>query len=945
MEISDNNKHQTSVVLNGTTQSMKISATADFFHNLSDTLYTDKPLAVAREVMCNGWDAHTANNEPNKPIIITREGTQFSFKDFGLGIPHEDFLDIYGTYGLSTKVQDENQTGGFGLGCKSPFALVDVFTVTSINDEIKTIYAINKNSVEEGKPGITLLTSLPSEEPSGITVTFDLNDNITANLLDEAIELVAKNSKQKCDYIVDGIYSINSKNSKQIKLNYYDELQILPDSEDNHILKVRYGNVIYPVEVHLPSVDNIEEYIDTDPLAYSLSKLIYLIHELSNRNVSINRGTCHSMFLNFFLDASPNSISVVPSREALSMSKKTIKHLVSVTDKTYQKLLKNSQKIKENRKKFLIKSLQVNINKIKTDPYFNITSSNNNSYDTFHAFDKQVTNRSYVNSGINPKLINNIIFNRPTISDLGYNNIDFYYDYLYYNPISIPKLLFNEYSSTTNLFNRNMIFDKYSSQDFFDLIQNEVLNDKDKELYSSYRTTNNKCSWFIKNNIAPLIKVNSDLFNEARVHFNGNLFRPFYNNGRVSNYLKEKLENLDKDSNPNFILGMKSIVLISNGYSKVEKSLMSNFNWDRSNNLFATIYSKPSTHNRSNRNIIPNGAIVINVTAAKANNINSYLNEFKKLGYKIVDYRSKDCKRTPTKAERAKKQRVKRTNNTINISKPKNSDKHWYVSLDTHSCLRDTLRNWYQGSVDPRKYLEEHDELPNYVFLLRTSNYKEDINNILYRRTTKTKHIAYIETKAIRDLIGQPLGGAIVTTKADFDKLVALGVKSFDDWIQDYVSDYEKHIEDPINLKIIGEDLIYNNILCFSKRLIDNSLVDKIFKHVYGKSTHIFHNETLKHDLFYGFIKTKDKNNLFYNSRYSIDYKKLSKDIIKFFSDTFDIDLDQTKFNLVTKLIDDLISLEENSKNIIELIVSNSDSEVSLQNNVDKFNNLLEDLI
>ena len=82
-----------------------ISNDAAFFQILSSTLYSDQRLAVAREVLCNAWDAHIRAGITDKPIEVTIT----------------DFMGpLYGTYGGTDKNNNGLETGGFGLGCKAP---------------------------------------------------------------------------------------------------------------------------------------------------------------------------------------------------------------------------------------------------------------------------------------------------------------------------------------------------------------------------------------------------------------------------------------------------------------------------------------------------------------------------------------------------------------------------------------------------------------------------------------------------------------------------------------------------------------------------------------------------------------------------------------------------------------------------------------------------------
>ena len=152
-----------------------ISDDPAFFQILSSALYKDPMLAMVRETICNAWDAHIDSGRIDQPIVITLDDDYLIIKDFGNGIPDAMIGPIYGVYGASTKKNDGRQTGGFGLGCKSPFAYTDHFEVTSCHAGTKTIYNMSKSSAQvQGKPSIVPIASFPTTE-SGITVKIPLN--------------------------------------------------------------------------------------------------------------------------------------------------------------------------------------------------------------------------------------------------------------------------------------------------------------------------------------------------------------------------------------------------------------------------------------------------------------------------------------------------------------------------------------------------------------------------------------------------------------------------------------------------------------------------------------------------------------------------------------------------------------------------------------------------
>ena len=106
---------------------------------LSTGLYQNPLKSMIQEAVFNAWDAHKASNRTDKPIeIIFTDDNQLIISDSGYGIHPDDMYEIYCVYGASTKRTDNDQTGGFGLGCKAPFAYTDSFRVTSCPE--RTLY-------------------------------------------------------------------------------------------------------------------------------------------------------------------------------------------------------------------------------------------------------------------------------------------------------------------------------------------------------------------------------------------------------------------------------------------------------------------------------------------------------------------------------------------------------------------------------------------------------------------------------------------------------------------------------------------------------------------------------------------------------------------------------------------------------------------------------------
>lgn len=130
--------------MQGSSEGYKIKANAHAFRMLSSGLYTDKVMAVLREIGCNAADAHVAEGTKMLPFDVKLPNlldTQFYIRDYGPGLSHEDVMGLYMTYFESTKQLSNEFTGAFGLGSKSPFSYTDSFTVVSCHDGKQRTYS------------------------------------------------------------------------------------------------------------------------------------------------------------------------------------------------------------------------------------------------------------------------------------------------------------------------------------------------------------------------------------------------------------------------------------------------------------------------------------------------------------------------------------------------------------------------------------------------------------------------------------------------------------------------------------------------------------------------------------------------------------------------------------------------------------------------------------
>ena len=166
------------VAVNGDfkTSGFKIQATSKAFDILSSNIYTHKVRAVVREISCNAHDAHIAagNSQPFNVHLPTTLEPWFSVRDFGTGLSDTDVREIFSTYFCSTKTGSNDFIGALGLGSKSPFALVDSFTVKSYFNGTVSDYSCYRD--ENGEPQVALLTQSATTEPNGLEVSLSIED-------------------------------------------------------------------------------------------------------------------------------------------------------------------------------------------------------------------------------------------------------------------------------------------------------------------------------------------------------------------------------------------------------------------------------------------------------------------------------------------------------------------------------------------------------------------------------------------------------------------------------------------------------------------------------------------------------------------------------------------------------------------------------------------------
>ena len=272
-----------------------ISTSPEFFQILSGSLYKDSIKAVIRETVTNAWDAHLQSNWKGY-VDVTYENNVLTVTDYGKGIPHEDIYDIYCTYGKSTKNQT-TLTGGFGLGCKAPFALGSSFIVENNYNGIKKTYSL---SIKDGIPTIDEVFTTETNH-HGLTVKINLNNTpfytVAAYLKQLAFlgGMKIRFNKENLSYFKDNIERLVTEPGVYVVPRYtWDSSYV-----------VRYGNNFY----------NLEKTLTTKETREILSNLDKLYYQYNYRDYNI------------LIITEPNTLSITPSRESLKYDDNTKLHI------------------------------------------------------------------------------------------------------------------------------------------------------------------------------------------------------------------------------------------------------------------------------------------------------------------------------------------------------------------------------------------------------------------------------------------------------------------------------------------------------------------------------------------------------------------------------------------------------------------------------------------
>lgn len=322
---------------------------------ISNRLYSDKILAVVRELCCNALDEHKKHNI-TRPIEVTLDETAFTVTDFARGLSKEDTQNIFGNFFESTKGGTNDLIGGFGIGAKAPFAYTDNWYVTSHHNG--TAYEFLCAKIRKDgftKPQMTLINSYPSDV-TGIKVVVPLVNKGDKYAFDNSFTSFSNSLKSTVCF--------NGKTIVPRERKQRTEVDLLRGTKGAYYRA--YGWTAYENNQSQSFGNNYTRWAgeyDNGIVTLNIGEVAYtfsLKNILNRDEFNSKERTFRWFVLNHIFEAPIGEITISPNRETIEFDTPTFAALSSLLNSAYADFLADVQNIANSVKD--TKGLQTFIN-------------------------------------------------------------------------------------------------------------------------------------------------------------------------------------------------------------------------------------------------------------------------------------------------------------------------------------------------------------------------------------------------------------------------------------------------------------------------------------------------------------------------------------------------------------------------------------------------------
>lgn len=322
-------------------------------HILRNSIYSDPLLAVAREYISNAIDAHvnaglttavfahisTSIPDTLSPFFLSSvesdyhsDSSYLQVIDNGFSMNKSQIENVYSKMGYSSKENEIETIGAFGLGSKCGLSYKSFFFIeTYTKEEHGYYYRIWKQYINDREEGcISLLKEEKqnlNEQRTGTTITIAIDDKDSSKLISYISLLKYINTFPiDCNYI-DYFYCprynvVSSSWRCNLRTNY---------SNDSCIAVVKG----IPIKVSYANIKNIISNVNSFNLSCSVPSHLQHLKDVSKFVHFCNYCLYNHSFL-LVLDA--DKVDIAVSREELQFSTKTCSHLINCIYKMYIEL-------------------------------------------------------------------------------------------------------------------------------------------------------------------------------------------------------------------------------------------------------------------------------------------------------------------------------------------------------------------------------------------------------------------------------------------------------------------------------------------------------------------------------------------------------------------------------------------------------------------------------
>lgn len=147
MKVIEQNKSIISGAIRSVKQSIATEHIARAAYLVRDQLYSDKIKATFCETLLNAVDEHRKHNV-NTPVEVVITNSMLIIRDFAKGLTPDKVEQVFFQFFESTKSDNNEAIGGFGIGAKAPGSYANIYYVDSYFGGKKYCYVSTINGYE-----------------------------------------------------------------------------------------------------------------------------------------------------------------------------------------------------------------------------------------------------------------------------------------------------------------------------------------------------------------------------------------------------------------------------------------------------------------------------------------------------------------------------------------------------------------------------------------------------------------------------------------------------------------------------------------------------------------------------------------------------------------------------------------------------------------------------